>query len=164
MSASASALANDVFYSEGLLEQEPSNKKNSSDEWVKKSTEEGGQKDVYPSRKYSLPTYINRKDPVIYSTDLKAPLEEALLDQYEKKGFLFLDHLFEDHEIADMQKHMQCLRDSEVIKQREESITEVSSGDIRSVFDVHKLGGFFQKIAHHTGRCLYECKQRFSFG
>ncbi|RBP82549.1 ectoine hydroxylase [Marinomonas rhizomae] len=147
MSASASALANDVFYSEGLLEQEPSNKKNSSDEWVKKSTEEGGQKDVYPSRKYSLPTYINRKDPVIYSTDLKAPLEEALLDQYEKKGFLFLDHLFEDHEIADMQKHMQCLRDSEVIKQREESITEVSSGDIRSVFDVHKLGGFFQKIA-----------------
>jgi ectoine hydroxylase len=148
MSASASALANDVFYGKGLLEQESSNKKNSSEEWVKKNTQGGGPKDVYPSRKYSLPTYINRKDPVIYSTDRqKAPLNEALLDQYEKKGFLFLDHLFDDHEIANMQKHMQGLRDSDVIKHREESITEASSGDVRSVFDVHKLSGFFQKVA-----------------
>lgn len=148
MSASASALASDIFYDTELLEQELLSKDNSSEERVKKNSQGGGLKDHYPSRKYSLPTYINRKDPVIYSNDRqKAPLEEALLDQYEEKGFLFLDHIFDDREIADMQKQMQSLRDSDAIKQREESITEASSGDVRSVFDVHRLSGFFQKIA-----------------
>ena len=148
MSSSASALARDIFYDTDLAEQGYINKKNYSEEWVKKKAQEDKQQDVYPSRKYSLPRHFNREDPVIYSDDRqKAPLDAALLDQYEKKGFLFIDDLFEDHEIADMQKHMLYLRDSDVIKQREESITEASSGDLRSVFDVHKLSVFFQKVA-----------------
>lgn len=147
MSASASALTRNVFYGTKLLEQELSSKKNSSEESVKKNTR-GEQKDMYPSRQYSSPMHIHRQDPVIYSNDRqKAPLEEALLDQYEKKGFLFLDDLFDDHEVADMQRHMQRLRDSDEIKHRAESITEESSGDVRSVFDVHKLSHFFQSIA-----------------
>ncbi|SBS28415.1 Phytanoyl-CoA dioxygenase (PhyH) [Marinomonas spartinae] len=104
--------------------------------------------DDYPSRQYQKPTYFNRKDPVIFSDDRqKAPLDEALLDHYEKNGFLFLDHLFSEDEIAKMQRYMQCLRDDEFIKQREESITEANSGDICSVFDVHKLNDFFQSVA-----------------
>lgn len=148
MSSSASALAHDIFYDTDLAEQELMSKKNDSEERVRNKAQEEEVSDVYPSRQYSLSRHFNRIDPVIYSDGRqKAPLDAALLDRYEKKGFLFLDDLFEDHEITDMQRHMQRLRDSDEIKQREESITEANSGDIRSVFDVHKLSDFFQKVA-----------------
>lgn len=108
----------------------------------------GREKDDYPSRIYQEPKQCRRQDPVIHSHDHeKAPLDKALLDHYEKNGFLFLDHLFDEDEIAQMQIQMQTLRDDKRIKDREESITEARSGDIRSVFDVHKLNNFFNKIA-----------------
>lgn len=108
----------------------------------------GREQDDYPSRIYQEPTLYRRQDPVIYSSDLeKAPLDEALLDHYEKNGFLFLDHIFDPDEVVKMQQQMEYLRDDESIKAREESITEASSGDIRSVFDVHKLDAFFREVA-----------------
>lgn len=149
----ASEYLYDDFTNQEIVKQKVANQKLSSSKFSDKNSVDSlsvGEikQDQYPSRVYSEPMYIKRKDPIIYSNDRQeAPLEEALLDQYEKKGFLFLDHIFDEYEIADMQQHMQSLRDSDAIKQREESITEASSGDVRSVFDVHKLSDFFKKIA-----------------
>jgi ectoine hydroxylase len=137
----SSVLKSECFYDD-FTNQDLSNKNRIDPQNVK-----GNKQDHYPSRIYSEPMYIHRKDPIVYSNNLeKAPLDEALLDHYEKKGFLFLDDIFNADEVANMQKHMQCLRDDDDIKQREESITEASSGDIRSVFGVHKLDAFIQSV------------------
>ena len=108
----------------------------------------GRERDDYPSRIHQEPRKYCRQDPVIYSNDpATSPLDEARLDFYQKNGFLFLDHLFGDAEIKAMQAQMQGLRDDEQIKSRDESITESSSGDIRSVFDVHKLNEGLKQVA-----------------
>jgi ectoine hydroxylase len=143
MSLLASALVNEHLHDETLVNRKLSNQKES-----RSSVSGDKRQDHYPSRVYLSPTHIDRQDPIIYSHDRqKAPLDEALLDHYEENGFLFLDHLFDDDEVLAMQHHMQSLRDSDEIKQREESITEAGSGDIRSVFDVHKLDAFIQGVA-----------------
>ncbi|WP_283247981.1 MULTISPECIES: ectoine hydroxylase [Marinomonas] len=149
----ASEYLDDEFTNQRIAKQKVTNHKLSSSKFSdKKSVDSLGvggiQQDQYPSRLYSEPMYIQRQDPIIYANDqLKAPLDEVLLDHYEKNGFLFLDDIFSDEEVINMQKHMQCLRDDGEIKQREESVTEADSGDIRSVFDVHKLDAFIKSVA-----------------
>lgn len=149
----ASEYLYDDFTNQKVAKQKVSNQKLFSSRFSDKNSvdslsTDGIKQDQYPSRIYSEPMYIKRQDPIIYSNyRQKAPLDEALLDQYEKKGFLFLDGIFSDEEVLNMQKHMQYLRDDDEIKQREESVTESSSGDIRSVFDVHKLDAFIQGVA-----------------
>lgn len=149
----ASEYLYDDFTNQRVAKQKVTNNKLSNSNFSEKSNMDslnvdGIKQDQYPSRIYSEPMYIQRQDPIIYANDLQeAPLDEALLDHYEKNGYLFLDDLFSDEEVINMQKHMQRLRDSDAIKQKEESITEASSGDIRSVFDVHKLDAFIQGVA-----------------
>jgi ectoine hydroxylase len=138
MSSLTSVLENDFFDSEEETNRTLSDLGNV----------DGAIQDDYPSRIYSSPICFNRKDPVVYSKERhEAPLSDSLLDEYEKNGFLFLDDLFENDEIIQMQTHMQSLRDDDRIKLRKECITEASSGDVRSVFDVHKLNGFFKSVA-----------------
>lgn len=104
--------------------------------------------DVYPSRVFSEPVAIPRQDPVVYSiAHQNAPLSEAQLAEYDKKGFLFLDDIFSQEELMNMVQEMQRLRDDAGIKERPEGITEPFSGEIRSVFHVHKLNHLFARIA-----------------
>ncbi|MBJ7550799.1 ectoine hydroxylase [Marinomonas ostreistagni] len=107
-----------------------------------------GTEDCYPSRIYSKPVRIPRQDPVVYSkASDNAPLTAAQIAEYERKGFLFLDDLFTQQELALMIEEMQRMREDPSIKNREESITEQNSGAVRSVFSLHTLSDVFAKLA-----------------
>lgn len=105
-------------------------------------------KDRYPSRGALSAQLVNRLDPVVYATGNEAPpIDQALVTQYQKHGFLILEGLFSAEEVASFQQELDHLRSNASIKASGEIITEPGSGDIRSIFRVHQISEIFKKLA-----------------
>ncbi|WP_188634436.1 phytanoyl-CoA dioxygenase family protein, partial [Lentibacillus kapialis] len=70
------------------------------------------------------------------------------LDSYEKNGFLQIENFFSDEEVADMQKAIFELQDSNRDVTSDKVIREPESDDIRSIFHVHKDDNYFKEVAN----------------
>ncbi|MFA5630268.1 MAG: ectoine hydroxylase [Porticoccaceae bacterium] len=105
--------------------------------------------DLYPSRSGAQPRFIERLDPVIYSApdSPDSPLPTEQLKHYREQGFLVLEDLFSAEEIAGYQREMADLRANPAVSRAEETITEISSGDVRSIFRVHRFSALFARLA-----------------
>lgn len=104
--------------------------------------------DHYPSRNGREATLEERLDPVVYSEDLsKSPIDPELIKGYRQNGFMILDNIFSEEEIACFQRELHRLRGDKQLAERDETITEPASGEIRSVFCVHHISPVFQKMA-----------------
>lgn len=73
-------------------------------------------------------------------------LTEAQREHYRNDGYLMLPDMFSDTEVARLNAEMQALRDAWAGKQRPEVISEPGSGDVRSIFDVHRLSKLFDRL------------------
>lgn len=103
--------------------------------------------DRYPSRGALQAQLIDRQDPVIYaSTTETPPIGRALVEHYRQNGFLILENLFPEEEIATFQRELEQLRNDKSVKASGETITEPGSGDIRSIFRIHQISQTFQKL------------------
>jgi ectoine hydroxylase len=106
--------------------------------------------DFYPSRISEKPQIMKRKDPVIHTDrkkDHEAPLTKDQLDFYEENGFLQIENLFSDEEVAAMQKAIFELQESSSGVQSEKMIREPNSNEIRSIFAVDQDDNYFKEIA-----------------
>ncbi|OLS35083.1 ectoine hydroxylase [Alkalihalophilus pseudofirmus] len=106
--------------------------------------------DFYPSRVSDKPQITKRKDPVIHTDrrlDHEAPLSKEQLDFYEKNGFLQIENLFSEKEVAAMQKAIFELQDSNKHTQSDKIIREPDSDEIRSIFSVDQDDEYFKNIA-----------------
>lgn len=104
--------------------------------------------DLYPSRGGRMATLTPRADPVVHASPKRQPpVERSLIESYERDGFLILDALFNDAEIAAMQAELERLRNDALIAQRPEAIQERETGALRSVFRVHQLSPLFAAVA-----------------
>lgn len=107
--------------------------------------------DLYPSRKTTEERVISRKDPVVWSVgETTPPIDRKLIERYEREGFLILEDVFTDEEIACFQEELDRLRTDPVIRQRVETITEPDSDEVRSVFAVHRLSPVFERLANDS--------------
>ncbi|HKJ42837.1 MAG TPA: ectoine hydroxylase [Sunxiuqinia sp.] len=103
--------------------------------------------DIYPSRGGRKVQLAQRKDPVVYAGNTKdSPVSEKLIKQYEEQGFLILEDVFSQEEVASLQKEMERLKTDDDIKSSDHTITEPGSGNVRSVFKVHEISRVFQKL------------------
>ena len=103
--------------------------------------------DLYPSRGGRRATLTPRVDPVVHaSPERQPPVARSLIDDYERNGFLILNALFDDAEIAAMQAELERLRNDTLIAQRPEAIRERETGALRSVFRVHQLSPLFAAV------------------
>ena len=115
-------------------------------------TEDGCQpakiEDVYPSRHGGRPKLIQRQDPVVYAKGASSNLiDDSLLKQYEEQGFLVLEGLFNEQEVACFRQELERLNSDEAIKATPETITEPSSDDVRSIFKIHEISPLFRMLA-----------------
>jgi len=99
---------------------------------------------------------LTRQEPVIHenksasnwtgaSTEATA-LTEAQRDHYSADGYLMLPDLFSANEVARLNAEMQKLRDASAGRQRPEVISEPGSGDVRSIFEVHRSSALFDRL------------------
>lgn len=97
--------------------------------------------DAYPSRLTSQPASLwqPRQDAVIKGRHLSGPLSDAQLDEFERKGFLFIPNLITGDELDELCEEMQSLMNTDEYRNKDFSITEPESNEIRSLFAVHQL-------------------------
>ncbi|GGX75247.1 ectoine hydroxylase [Streptomyces fructofermentans] len=104
--------------------------------------------DLYPSRgavEVSLP----RQDPVVWGAPgAPGPIPAADLGSYERDGFLAVEQLIDDEDVALYRAELERLVTDPAIRADERSIVEPSSQEIRSVFEVHRISEVFARLVH----------------
>jgi len=105
--------------------------------------------DAYPSRLTNTPerTWLPRQDAVVKGRQLSGPLSQAQLDEFERKGFLFIPNLIEGAELDELRQEMTALMSNDEYRNKEFSVTEPESQEIRSLFAVHFLSERLGELA-----------------
>jgi len=105
--------------------------------------------DHYPSRTTPEPQWLTRADPVVYGDINRSagPLSRAQLEAYERDGYLFFPELIAAHEVASLREEMRRLSRDSVVLAQERVVTEPYSGDLRTLFEIHKISEVFAELA-----------------
>ncbi|GAA0903619.1 ectoine hydroxylase [Streptomyces thermoalcalitolerans] len=102
--------------------------------------------DLYPTRGTTEVT-VPRRDPVVWnSLDAPGPIPAAGLRAYERDGFLAVDQLITEDEVAVCRQELNRLVTDPGIRADERSVVEPKSKEIRSVFDVHRISEVFARL------------------
>ncbi|MFF8292290.1 ectoine hydroxylase [Streptomyces sp. NPDC016309] len=96
-------------------------------------------KDLYPTRGASE-VVTPRQDPVVWG-----PLTPEL-ESFERDGFLAVDQLITDDEVAVYRAELDRLVGDPAVRADERSIIEPKSQDVRSVFEVHRISDVFAEL------------------
>ncbi|WP_328870456.1 ectoine hydroxylase [Streptomyces sp. NBC_00287] len=102
--------------------------------------------DLYPSRGATEVT-TPRRDPVVWSPPgAPGPVSVPDLQAYERDGFLPVEQLITDDEVAVYRQELERLVTDPEIRADERSIVEPQSKEIRSVFEVHRISEVFAAL------------------
>lgn len=105
--------------------------------------------DAYPTRLTEAPAALTqpRQDAVVKGRELSGPLSQEQLDEFERKGFLFIPNLISGAELDELCDDITALMNNDEYRNQEFSITEPESNEIRSLFAVHKLSHRLGELA-----------------
>ncbi|MCP1314512.1 MULTISPECIES: ectoine hydroxylase [unclassified Halomonas] len=105
--------------------------------------------DAYPTRLTEAPAALTqpRQDAVVKGRELSGPLSQEQLDEFERKGFLFIPNLVSGAELDELCDDITALMNNDEYRNQEFSITEPESNEIRSLFAVHKLSKRLGELA-----------------
>ncbi|MBL3667313.1 ectoine hydroxylase [Streptomyces sp. M2CJ-2] len=102
--------------------------------------------DLYPTRG-SAEVITPRQDPVVWGApDAPGPITPADLGAFERDGFLAVDQLITEDEVAVYRDELNRLVADPAIRADERSIVEPRSKEIRSVFEVHRISEVFARL------------------
>lgn len=112
-----------------------------------------GTQDIYPSRTGESGKLLERLDPVVYAKHPAAsnapasPLDYDLIRQYDKNGFIVLENVFSEEEVARFKQELDRLRQDQTVKSAGSTITELGEEEVRSIFRVHESSEIFADLA-----------------
>ncbi|MFB7331541.1 ectoine hydroxylase [Streptomyces adustus] len=102
--------------------------------------------DLYPTRGTSE-VAVPRQDPVVWGApDTPGPVPTADLQAYERDGFLTVDRLMGDDEVAVYRQELERLIADPAVRADPRSVREPKSQEIRSVFEVHRISEVFARL------------------
>jgi ectoine hydroxylase len=102
--------------------------------------------DLYPTRGVNEVT-TPRQDPVVWSAPgAPGPIAPSGLMEFERDGFLTVDELISQDEVALYRTELDRLIADPAVRADERSIIEPKSQDVRSVFEVHRLSEIFASL------------------
>jgi ectoine hydroxylase len=101
--------------------------------------------DIYPTRKTSEPTFIFRRDPVVYGSPANGPLDAETLGGFDKNGFLSIDRLIEPDEVERYRAEMRRLSSDPALQGDRRLIVEKESQQVR-IFEIHRMSGVFAEL------------------
>lgn len=98
-----------------------------------------GVEDSYPTRVTGEATSIDRADPTVWGSEADGPIDAATLASHDAKGYLIVEGLLSPAEVQAYWQELVRLSSDEQLKSDERVITEKNFGEVRSIFDVHKI-------------------------
>jgi ectoine hydroxylase len=105
--------------------------------------------DRYPSRQNPEPRITNRLDPVVYGLAETGPLDASQLRFFEDNGYLSMDQVFSEAELATCFNELNRLRSDEQAKSAPEAVIEPESRELRSIFAVHRSSDILRQLCGH---------------
>ncbi|MEU7720870.1 ectoine hydroxylase [Streptomyces tibetensis] len=110
------------------------------------TTTTAGIPDLYPTRGTSE-VATPRQDPVVWGApDAPGPIVPGDLLSFERDGFLAIDELISEDEVAVYRNELNRLVNDPDMRADERSIVEPKSKEIRTVFEVHKISEVFARL------------------
>src|SRR5258706_13548396 len=104
--------------------------------------------DTYPSRCAVQPELLSRVDPVAYAEwRPEAPLIAEQIVQFDRDGYLVLENVFGEDEVAALQTETRRLLADPSDLDDETVITESASREIRSIFAIHQQSSVMTRLA-----------------
>ncbi|HJQ45261.1 MAG TPA: ectoine hydroxylase [Amycolatopsis sp.] len=100
---------------------------------------DAGIEDVYPTRVPGEAHPIERTDPTVWGTEADGPVDAATLAAHEAKGYHIVEGLLSPAEVQAYWQELVRLSGDERLKADERVITEKTSGEVRSIFEVHLI-------------------------
>ena len=105
-------------------------------------------KDWYPTRNKPFVSLERRSDPVVWSVETPpGPLSASDVERFRRDGYLLFPRLFSENEIRGFFAEVRRLKDDPSLRGRPEFILEPSDRELRSIFNIHRLGPAFQRLA-----------------
>ncbi|MGN5238675.1 ectoine hydroxylase [Rhodococcus sp. SJ-3] len=100
-------------------------------------------KDAYPTRNRTVSESIARKDPVVWGSH-PGPLDSAAVKAYDTRGFHTAEALLAANDVGNLLEETSRL--GLELGNDERVVREHAGGDVRSIFDVHRLSGLVDSI------------------
>lgn len=114
----------------------------------------------YASRSQTSDAILARQEPVLHEVESRPAssgpasdsnshpdtLTHTQRERYQEDGFLLMPDLFSRAEIDTLFKEMQNMRESFANTGREEVVAELNSGEVRSIFAVHRINRLFANL------------------
>ena len=104
--------------------------------------------DIYPSRHAKVAEFLPRLDPVVHGDWTEdTPIGREQADAFDRDGYLVLENLFSDEEVAFLQREAgKLLADPDALEE-ETVITEPGEREIRSIFRIHAQSPVVARLA-----------------
>ncbi|WP_432767561.1 MAG: ectoine hydroxylase [Sphingopyxis sp.] len=104
--------------------------------------------DIYPSRQAATAELRPRLDPVVHgdwSDD--APIDKATAALFERDGYIVLEDIFTDEEVAFLQGAARDLLGDPAALDDDTIVTEPQANEIRSIFEIHRQNAVMARLA-----------------
>ena len=104
--------------------------------------------DLYPSRHAPEADMLPRVDRVVHGEwNADAPISAEQAEQFDRDGYIVLENLFTDEEIAFLQRAAGKLLGDPATLDAETIVTEPQSDEIRSIFEIHRQSEVMARLA-----------------
>jgi len=104
--------------------------------------------DAYPTRlRGGEAQLLDRSDPAVWGVADDGPFDAAELAAHEAKGYSILEGLISPAEVQGYWRELERLSSDEQLKADERVVTEKNSGEVRSIFEVHKISELIAELA-----------------
>jgi ectoine hydroxylase len=105
-----------------------------------------GIEDAYPTRVTGNAHPIERVDPTVWGTEADGPIDGATLASHDAKGYHIVEGLLSPAEVQAYWHELVRLSGDDALKADERVITEKVSGEVRSIFEVHKISALIGEL------------------
>lgn len=106
-----------------------------------------GLEDLYPTRVSGEAHPIDRVDPTVWGGEADGPIDAATLAAHDARGYHIVEGLLSPAEVQTYWQELVRLSGDQSLRGDERVITEKKSGEVRSIFEVHRISELISELA-----------------
>ncbi|GAA1199620.1 ectoine hydroxylase [Prauserella alba] len=113
-----------------------------------RDADSNGGTDAYPTRlSAGEPQLLDRPDPTVWGAAADGPLGSDEVAAHAGNGYTILEELITPAEVQGYWQELVRLSSDSGLKSDERVVTEKSSGEVRSIFEVHRISELIDRLA-----------------
>ncbi|MQA24633.1 MAG: ectoine hydroxylase [Micromonosporaceae bacterium] len=112
------------------------------------TTEDPAVTDRYPTRRAGAQKLLPREEPTVWGSAADGPLDQATLDGFDADGFLAVEQILDEAEIAAYTAEMRRLATDLRFMADSRTVVDRDTQEVRAIFEVHRISELFRDLAN----------------